>query len=206
MKQLKELCQGKNVCLYGSTPSFEEGNHITRFFKQFDVVVRCNDHWVIDEGRCDILFHIGSSPRIKVSWLLQHDKMQENLKLICLWEQGAETKKMQRICYYHKYPVWTYNDETEELRRLRRWFQLRGTTPSTGLTAAYLLSQCNCKRLHITGMDLYSSSPDRVGWHKHNPLGHCHWYGMLDAYKNVELGEDLRGGMEYWEKEAAEDA
>jgi hypothetical protein len=194
LQSIKELVEGKKVALIGSVPpaGFDP--------KPWDIIVRCNDWWGVAGGRCDILFHIGASPRLKVSWLLQELCLNAGLKAMVLFE-GAEHKKMSRIAEFHNLPVVTHNKETEFSAPLRRWFELRGTSPSTGLFAAYTLSLLKPQYLLITGMDLYASEPNHDGWHKHNPLGHVHWFEKLNDMEGVVLGKDLLVGMGYWKNE-----
>src|SRR5210317_1843317 len=89
MRELYKLCKDKNVCLIGSVPpkkstrieEIKKGESAAGIavatdqikYLQDDVVVRCNDWWAHDEGRMDVLFHIGASTKIKISWLLAQD-------------------------------------------------------------------------------------------------------------------------------------
>lgn len=195
MKELAELCYEKRVVLIGSVPP--EGED----FSDFDLMVRCNDWWAIDEGRCDILFHIGASAKIKPSWLLGNDKLFTQLQLLCLFADGGESKVMEKVCEHHAFDCMLYSKTSDFLMPLRRWFETRGTSPSTGLTAAYLLCQCQPAELRITGMDIYSSEPDHVGWMKHNPIGHAEWYEKLAAMNDfLTLGDDLLAGIRFWKE------
>ena len=68
LEPLQELVKGKKVCVIaGRMP---ETWTAPKPLEDYDLVVRCNDHWMYDTDRCDILFHIASSPKLKVSWLL----------------------------------------------------------------------------------------------------------------------------------------
>lgn len=194
MKHLKKLIKDKRVALIGSIPptSFNPDD--------FDHVVRCNDWWSVDEGPGDILFHIGGSPKIKVTWLLSQDAMKDQLKLLCLYSEGVSSKALKLVAECIKLPVDEYNMQTSLLRPLRAWFEVRGTSPSTGLTACYAICQYKPKELFVTGANLYANEPDHVGWHRHNPIGHCHWYKQLVAeHEFLRLGEDLQEGIIYWE-------
>lgn len=194
LKPIRDAVRDKNVCLIGSVPP--DGVDLNRY----DVVVRCNDWWFYDGGRCEILFHIGASPKLKVSAYLADIIEQTDIKLLCLYADGAEAGKIIKICGFQNLPTWLYTKQSTELQGLRKYFDIRGGSPSTGLTAAYLLCQTNPKSLHVTGMDLYSNEPNHVGWHRHLPLAHCHWYRKLVYdFDFLTLGPDLMKGIAYWE-------
>lgn len=193
MKQLQQLAEGQRVCLIGSVPPKNLD------LDRYDLVVRCNDHWVIDAGRCDILFHICSSPKIKMSWLLNELFEKAEPKLYCLFSPGAEFKKMKMILECQRVPFETYDTDTEFLKPLREHFKLYGGSPSTGLTAAYAISKCGPAELLITGCDLYAHEPDHIGWTKHLPLQHCDWYEKLLIENSfIQLGSDLVNGIKVW--------
>lgn len=198
MDKLKELVKDKRVCIIGSLPP--DGLDVSAF----DIVIRLNDWWAYDEGRADVLFHIGASPKIKVAWLLQSMAEKAGLKLVLLY-RGAEHDKMKRILGYHKIDCVSYDNDTPELLPLRKWFNLRGHSPSTGMVSIYALCQCEPQSLHVTGMDLYAKEPDHCGWSRHFPLGHVFWIRKLRQEKEfLSIGQDLEAGIEYWTKQDRE--
>ena len=192
-----EIFKNKKVVIIGSTPP--AGFPID----DFDVVVRCNDWWATDEGRCDVLFHIGTSTKLKCGYMLGHHKMIPQLKDLFLYRDGAEAAKMAKICHFHKIEVHAYDKLSEHLKPLRHWFGLYGTSPSTGLIATYTVCLHEPELLVVTGADLYMNEMDHTGWARHNPIGHCKWYRKLGSqYDFLRIGQDLATGIEHWEAEA----
>ena len=203
IQAITNLVEDKNVCLIGSLPPKDLD------LEPFDVVVRCNDHWFYDHGRCDILFHIGASNKIKLHTYLAELCDETNIKLLCLYRHGAEAKKVETICRFQGLKVWKYDHDTRCKASLRKYFTIRGGVPSTGLNAAYILAHCFPSNLLVTGMDLYASDPTHEGWAKHQPLSHVYWYNKLNRdFEYFKLGKDLRAGIRYWidkQREAEED-
>jgi hypothetical protein len=199
MRQLEEIVRGKRVLLLCSTTKDPDSLLPKgRLIASYDIVARCNDWWAWDEGRCDVLFHIGSCPKIKSAWLFSQKHLQEQLKLLCLFKGGGETKYIKRLCGFWRTPIMEYEHKSKWLESIQKYFALRGGTPSTGLNAAFMLGLCEPRELHITAADLYSSEPKHVGWHRHLPLAHCHWYRKLEQH-GATLGPDLKKGIDYWE-------
>lgn len=196
MKQLKELCRDKWVLLVGSVPP----PHIE--WDKWDIVVRLNEWWAMDEGRCDVWFTVSGQDKIRTAWFFEQDHFKNQVRLICALKRGGTFEQIKQIAKYVKIPVQEYDENTEELRELHKWFRLRGGSPSTGLKAAVTLARCSPRRLLITGMDLYASEPEHKGWLKHNPLGHVYWYTKLkEENENIRLGSDLKKGIEWWDNE-----
>jgi len=192
--KLQKLVDNKAVCIVLSTPpEFVD-------LSEYDFVVRCNDWWAYDEGRCDILFHIGASHKIKPSWMASKTAADAELQMLCLYNDGAESSKMKRVVGFHKVPVCLYDNQTSLHAPLRKHFGVRGSSPSTGLIATYTLCKCLPRKLYVTGGDLYATEPEHAGWARHNPIEHCYWYRRLyKEHKFLSLGPDMWRGVKTWE-------
>lgn len=191
----KILCN-KRVCLIGSSIKDLD-------LSGYDIIVRLNDWWFHDEDRCDILFHVGYSNKFKLSFLFDRPAFTEQIKMIVAFD-NIGGRNIKKLAAYHGKSVVLIKNEDKEIHSLVKWFELRGTYPSTGLIAFYLLSQFPCQKLHYTGANLYAHEPEHQGWLRHNPIGHVHWFTELLKLSRLSIGEDLKEGIAYWEKRSHE--
>lgn len=167
-----EYLYGKSVLVIGGA------DHQGFNPKDFDLVLRVNDHFIRQGGRCDILVHnccISAYPGRVFDFL--GDSILEVGLVVANPHQQPGFKMAKKYCEYSA-TIFDYFDferlvysKEDELQH--QWSQVMmemyDFKPFTGLLAIAYLQHAPVKEIAVTGMDIHvneKTNPDWVGPHR----------------------------------------
>ena len=154
---MKKIVDNKSVILVGPA-SYMEGSLKAKFIESFDVVVRMNNGYFIDESyvsdvgsRTDILYHCLWGPHFPNSIPLLRSRvgiLKTSYPNIHPFMQDIEKfNKLNR----NRVPVEIY--ELEKFKFLQNTLRSR---PNTGTSAIFDLLSYDISKLHICGVTMFS--------------------------------------------------
>lgn len=169
---LQRIIKDKKVILVGGWDSDPEHNLI----QKYDVVVRINNHWNRQKGRCDILYQ--NCAWDTVDWvdafIYPH---QQEYPLVVFDFHGGEYRRNMEFCQKKLIPYTYFRRETKDEEHWHHKLfhdmnKIQRSSPFMGTMAAYHLFEHEPELLGIIGMPLFNNVP-REHWKRgvcsHNP-------------------------------------
>ena len=154
--KLYEFLYGRSVVLVGGKDNYDEN-----ILNSADVVVRVNQHWVRQGGRCEGLYCAACDP-------LTLDLFKFPPVFMCYRVTGMYARHYQEYCLKHRLITVPYQNERYDgaspYGAEFEWTNIFGheanCKPFTGTLAIRHLASFPIRSLYITGMDFHIHSFD----------------------------------------------
>lgn len=160
----EKFVQGKTVAIIGGGKTIDQ-----EAADQADIVVRINNHWLTQKGRCDVVYSamaenprgIVNAPDLKFFFADRRGRAYSNLLMAGLEQKGITTDTYQTVQREGAHP------NEKWLQLLLRTFQCK---PFTGVLAMAHVATLGAKSVFLTGMDFYDNDGVPKSRHSHDVL------------------------------------
>lgn len=204
--------QGKSICLVGGDDRIDFSR-----IHSYDVVVRINNHWLRQKGRCDVLYHTVRGT-LDVNELLGHPYLRPHYLFLNLVDTEYEYEVISAPRYlglggwlqsshgvrvgFFAQGEWAgetpYGASYDWLNLLHRKYDAKFFT---GIVALADLIRFEPREIFVTGMSFFSSEIKPGQYSRHSHVLRGNYLFLRDALKNycsVKYDAPLLEGMAYY--------